>query len=89
MLKIWAKTQAINTAKKSTTNAIKTASKRAIQKIVEAIGDLIGNKIAAKITNVSKKTQNNKSEADSDNLKDIPKKKDTYLQKKDNKLLMN
>ena len=37
-------------AKKSTVDAIKTASKRAIQKTAEAIGDLIGNKIANKIT---------------------------------------
>ena len=41
--------------KKSTTDAIKTASKRAIQKTAEATGDLIGNKIADKITSVSKK----------------------------------
>ena len=43
----------LDTAKKSTTDAIKTASKRAIQKIAEAIGNLIGNKSADKITNVS------------------------------------
>ena len=42
-------------AKKSTTDAIKTASKRAIQKTAEATGDLTGNKIADKITGVSKK----------------------------------
>ena len=36
----------IDTAKKSTTDAIKTASKRAIQKTAEATDDLIGNKIA-------------------------------------------
>ena len=46
----------INTAKKSTTDATKTASKRAIQKTVEATGDLIGNKNADKITTVSKKS---------------------------------
>ena len=45
----------IDSAKKSTTDAIKTASKRAIQKTAEATGDLIGNKIADKITSVSKK----------------------------------
>ena len=45
----------VDSAKKSTTDAIKTASKRAIQKIAEATGDLIGNKIADKITSVSKK----------------------------------
>ena len=42
----------IFTAKKNTTDAIKTASKRAIQKTAEPTGDLIGNKIAEKITNI-------------------------------------
>ena len=41
-------------AKKSTTDAIKTALKRAIQKTAEATGDLIGNKITDKITSASK-----------------------------------
>ena len=45
-----------DTAKKSTTDAIKTASKRAIQKTAEATGDLVGNKIADKIASVSKKS---------------------------------
>ena len=45
----------LDSAKKSTTDAIKAASKRAIQKTAEATGDLIGNKIANKITSVSKK----------------------------------
>ena len=40
----------VDTAKKSATDAIKTASKTAIQKRAEATGDLIGNKIADKIT---------------------------------------
>ena len=44
----------LNTAKKSTTDAIKTASKRAIQKNAEATGDLIGNEIADRITIISK-----------------------------------
>ena len=42
-------------AKKSTTDAIETASKRAIQITAEATGNLIGNKIADKTTSVSKK----------------------------------
>ena len=46
----------LDRAKKSTTDAIKTASKRLIQKTAEATGDLIGNKIADKITSVSKKS---------------------------------
>ena len=44
----------LDSAKKSTTDAIKTASKIAIQKTAEATGDLIGNKIADKKTIVSK-----------------------------------
>ena len=40
----------IDNAKKSTTDAIKTASKRAVQKTEEATGDLTGNKIADDIT---------------------------------------
>ena len=46
----------LGSAKKSTADAIKTASKRAIQKPAEATGDLIGNKIANKITTISKKS---------------------------------
>ena len=45
----------LDSAKKSATDVIKTASKRAIQKKAEATGDLIGNKIAHKITSISKK----------------------------------
>ena len=45
----------IDPAKRSTTNALKTALKRAMEKIAEATGDLIGNKTADKITNISKK----------------------------------
>ena len=47
-----------DTAKKSATDAIKTASKRAIQKTAEATRDLVGNKIADKITSASKKSRN-------------------------------
>ena len=46
----------VDTAKKSATDAIKTASRRAIQKTAEATGDLVGNKISDKITSVSKKS---------------------------------
>ena len=46
----------LDRAKKSTTDAIKTAPKKAIQKTAEATGDLTGNKIADKITSVSKKS---------------------------------
>ena len=49
----------LGSTKKSTTDAIETASKRAIQKTAEGTGDLIYNKIADKITNVSKNTLKN------------------------------
>ena len=45
----------IDTTKKSTTDALNTASRRAIQKTTEATGDLIVNKTADKITSISKK----------------------------------
>ena len=44
-----------DSAKKCTSDVIKTAYKKAIQKTAEATGNLIGNKISDKITNVSKK----------------------------------
>ena len=46
----------LDSAKKSTTDAIKTASKKAIQKTAEETGDLTGNIIADKITSVDKKS---------------------------------
>ena len=45
----------LDSAKKPTTDAIKTVSKKAIQKTAEATSELIGNKIADKMTSVSKK----------------------------------
>ena len=78
----------LETAKKSTTDAIKTTSKRSIQKTAQATSDLTGNKIADKFTSVSKKS--------SRHLKMMIlimklkyQKKDIYLQKKNTKLLMN
>ena len=78
----------IDSAKKSTTDAIKTASKRVIQKTAEATGDLIGNKIADKIRNASKKSLAGLQNDDANNETEAPK-KDAYLQKKGNTLLMN
>ena len=77
----------LDSAKKSTTDAIKTASKRAIQKTAEATGDLIGNKIADKITSFSTKLHSKTSPAelhsksDSANNETEAPKKDTYLHK--------
>ena len=48
-------------AKKSATDALKTASKRTIQKTAAAIVDLIGKKIADKITKISNNSQKNNS----------------------------
>ena len=61
-------------AKQSATDAFKTASKSTIQKTAEATGCLIGNKIANKITKVSKSSQQNNSEAvTNEHDKEIPK----------------
>ena len=56
-----------DSATKSTTDAVKTASKRAIQKTAEAAGDLIVNKIAYKIRSVSKKLNKNNSNNNNNN----------------------
>ena len=86
----------VDTAKKSATDAIKTASERAIQKTAEATGDLIGNKIADKITanhrpkDVTSASKNHIMKKYSQ-MKLIMKylKRDIFLQKKDKRLLMN
>ena len=51
----------LDSAKKSTTDEIKTASKTVIQNTAEATDDLIGNEIADKITIVSEKSSAEKS----------------------------
>ena len=51
----------VDSAKKSTADAIKTASKRAIQKTAKTTGDLTGNKSADKVTSVSKKKSTKKN----------------------------
>ena len=45
----------MDTATKTGTYAVKTASKRVVQETAEATGDLIRNKIADKITSLGKK----------------------------------
>ena len=60
----------LDSAKKSTTDAIKTASKRTIQKTTEATGDLIGNKIADKIKNVLKKKPSKELHDNNDEIKE-------------------
>ena len=51
----------LDSAKKSATDAIKTASTTVIQKTAESTGDLIDNKIADKITNIYQKTLSKQS----------------------------
>ena len=65
----------VDTANKSATDAIKTASKRAIQKTAEATGHLVGNKIADKITSVSKKSTKKLPTIDEDTELTIPPKR--------------
>ena len=76
----------IDIAKKSATDAVKTASQRAIQKTAEETGNLVGNKIANKITSISKKSTNKLPTIDEDEELTTHKKDH---QKKDSKLLMN
>ena len=80
----------LDSAKKSTTDAAKTASKRSMQKTAKATGHLIGNKIADKITSVSKKFIKEYSPMQQKLMyEELLLRKDIYLQKKDNKLLTN
>ena len=60
----------LDSAKKFTADAIKTASKRVIQKTAEATGDLIGNKTADKRTSVSSNSNNNNSNNNNNNNND-------------------
>ena len=73
----------VDTAKKSATDAIKTASKRAIQKTVETTGQLtgqlIGNKIADKITSVSKKESDNNNNNNNNNDAELRTPKKRYI----------
>ena len=75
-----------DTAKKSATDAIKTASKRAIQKTAEATGDLADNKIADKITSASKKSRNEEIQSNEVN-NEIPKER--YISPKERQQIID
>ena len=75
-------------AKQSATDEFKTDSKRVIQKKAEATGDLIGNKITNRIIKVSKRSPHDSLETVKMRMIKKYLQKDTYLQKKDIKLLM-
>ena len=79
-----------DTAKKSATNAIKTASKRAIQKIAEVTGDLLANKIFDKITSSSKtslKKPRDKQSSPTEVNNEIPKEK--YISPKERQQIID
>ena len=71
----------LDSTKKSTADAIKTASKTVIQKPAEATDDLIGNKIADKITIVPKKKSTKELTNDETKEEDleIPTPKKRYI----------
>ena len=75
-----------DTAKKSATDAIKTASKRAIQKTAEATGDLVGNEIADKIMSASKKSRNEEIKSNEVN-NEIPKER--YISPKERQQIID
>ena len=65
------------------THVLKTTSRRVIQKTAEANGDLIRHKIANKITEVSRNSQQNNSETiANENDKEIPKERYISPEKK-------
>ena len=76
----------VDTAKKSATDAIKTASKRAIQKTAESAEDLVGNKIADKITSASKKSHNEEIQTNEIN-NEIPK--EIYISSKERQQIID
>ena len=77
----------IDTAKKSTTDAIKTASQRAIQKTAEATGDLVNNKMADKITSISKKSTKNLPPIDED--LELSTRKKRYISLEERRQIIN
>ena len=77
----------LDSAKKSTADAIKTVSKRAIQKTAEAAGDLIGNKISDKITSVSKKSTQELPNDETNVKRPTPKKR--YIYPEERKQIIN
>ena len=79
--------KSVDTAKKSATDAIKTASKRVIQKTAEETGDLVGNKIADKISNVSKKSTEKLPTIDEDEELTTPQKR--YISPKERQQIID
>ena len=73
----------LDSNKKSTTNAIKTASKKeSNSEKGEAIDDLIGNKTADKITKASKEFHSKNNSKSDENESDIPKERHVSPEKR-------
>ena len=79
----------LDSAKKSTSDAIKIASKRAIQKTAEATRDLIGNKIADKLKSVSKKSNNNNDNNNNNEDVEITAHKKRYIYPEERQEIIN
>ena len=79
----------LDSAKNSTTDAVKTASKRAIQKTAEATGALIGNKTADKITSVSKKPCNYNNNNNNNEDVEIAARKKKYISPEERQQIIN
>ena len=79
----------LDSAKKSTTDVIKTASKRAIQKTAEATSDQIGNKIADKITSVSNKKYNINNNSNNDDDAELITHKKRYISPEERQQIIN
>ena len=77
----------LDNAKQSAKDALKTTSKNVVQKTAETTGDLIGDKISNKVTKISKNSQQIIQRQLQMSIIRKYLKKDTYLQKKDKKLL--
>ena len=78
----------LDSAKKSTTDVIKTASKKVSQKTAEATGDLIDNKIADKITSASKKKSNNNNNNNNENV-ELTTHKKKYISPEERQQVIN
>ena len=78
----------IDSASKSTTDAIKTAPKMVIRKTAEAAGDLTGNKITDKITSVSKKPNNNNNNNNNEDV-ELSTHKKRHISPEDRQQIIN
>ena len=79
----------LDSAKKSTADAIKTASKRAIQKTAKATIDVTGNKIADKVTSISKNPTNNNDNIDNNDDVELTTHKKGYISPEERQQIIN